>query len=131
MGTKKFVTVGNRVIGEVIGDTFVKVIQGSRHLLKNPPAVALSVESLEQAAALGATVIEITDSESGRVYRSTVENFQQYSFKVQRGGFEPQLGMRLERFDMVAPSRSTSRQPEPKRTAQRQETWLQTTMEGG
>jgi hypothetical protein len=125
--TRKTIKVGGRVIGEVANGVFTKTIQGSRHMLKNPPAIALAVEALEQAIALGATSIQITDAESGRIYSCTIEHFQQFSFKVQRGGFEPQLGMRLERFDVVSPIEYTSCTPRPKGKVYQ---WQQMRMEG-
>ena len=118
----KNVRVGRRVVGKVKNGVFYRNIQGSRHLLRMPPAIALAVECVEQAIRYGATAIEVTDKETGRVYHSTIENFQQYSFKLQRGGFEPQLALTLERWNTVSPVHYTSRVP-----AKRQE-WRQMDM---
>jgi len=106
--TKK-IYVGKRVIGEVIRGTFRKHIKGSRHILRTPCSIALSVDSLHQAEQHGAKTIEISDSESGCVYSCSIEHFRYYSFPLQRGGFEPQLALPLERFAVSSPLEISSR----------------------
>lgn len=103
--------VGGRYVGEVVGGIFKKNIIGSRHILRKPPAIALSVESLEQAEGAGARDIQVRDIESGRFYTCTVEHFRHYCFPLQRGGFEPQLALPLERFDVSSPLVIASRAP--------------------
>lgn len=100
------VRVSNHRIGEVTGGKFKKRIQFSRHALRTPPALALSVESLRQAEQFGAREIEITDLESGRVYSCTLEYFYQYSWQIQRGGFEPQRALALERWAVTVTEQS-------------------------
>jgi hypothetical protein len=107
------IRVSNRYIGEVEKGKFKKRIQFSKHALHTPPALALSVESLRQAEQFGAREIEITDRESGRVFACTIEHFKRYSFPVQRGGFEPQTALVLERFDVSLPLEISSHAPKP------------------
>ncbi len=106
--TKKVFTDG-RVVGEVVGGVFKKNILGSRHILHKPRAIALSVESLSQAGQVGASEIQITDKESGWVYSCSVEHFKEYAFPIQRGGFEPQLALPIERFVTTTPLEYKSR----------------------
>ena len=103
--------VAGRHVGDVENGVFKKTISGSRHILRKPPAIALSVESLERAELAGACDIQIKDIESGRVYACTVEHFRKYSFPIQRGGFEPQLALPLERFEVSSPLNISSRAP--------------------
>ncbi len=103
------IRTANRHIGEVIGNKFKKEIQFSRHALRTPPALALSIESLTQAEQVGATEIQITDKESGRVYSCSIDHFKKNSFLIQRGGFEPQLALLLDRFDITSPLDYSSR----------------------
>jgi hypothetical protein len=105
------IRVGGRHVGEVVQGVFQKTIVGSRHILRVPPSIALSVESLEQAEGAGAREIQIRDSETGRVFACTIEHFRRHAFPIQRGGFEPQLAMRLEEFDLTAPLNLSSRAP--------------------
>jgi hypothetical protein len=93
--------VGTRFVGKVQAGKFKKQIAFSRHALRTPPALALSVESLRQAENFGACEIEITDNESGRVYACTIEHFKRYSWELHRGGFEPQRAMALDRWTLV------------------------------
>lgn len=100
--TKKIYT-GGRVVGEVVGEVFKKNISGSRHILHKPRAIALSVESLTQAEKVGAQEIQITDKESGALYACPFERFKEFAFPIQRGGFEPQMALTLDRFDVTSP----------------------------
>jgi hypothetical protein len=106
--TKRIYT-GGRVVGEVVGEVFRKKISGSRHILHKPRAIALSVESLTQAEKVGAREIQINDKETGRVYSCSVEDFKEKSFPIQRGGFEPQMALTLDRFDVTSPLDYSSR----------------------
>jgi dissimilatory sulfite reductase (desulfoviridin) alpha/beta subunit len=100
--------VGTRFVGEVQTGKFKKRIEFSRHALRTPPALALSVESLRQAENFGACEIEITDKESARVFACTIEHFKRYSWELHRGGFEPQRAMALERWTLVKGGRIKS-----------------------
>ena len=102
------IRVSNHFVGEVTDGKFKKKIKFSKHALRTPPALALSVESLNQAEQVGAREIEIADLESGRVYSCSIEYFKQYAFPVQRGGFEPQMALVLQRFDVTSPLEITS-----------------------
>ena len=93
--------VSGRYVGKVDGDTFKKFITGSKHILRTPRAIALSVESLTQAEQAGAREIAITDTESGLVYRASFAHFRRYSFELQRGGFEPQRALTLNRWNVT------------------------------
>jgi len=96
-------------VGDVTSGVFKKNILGSRHILRKPPAIALSVESLTQAEQFGASEVQITDTESGRVYSCSIEFFKGNSFPIQRGGFEPQLALPIGKFDVTSPLEYSSR----------------------
>jgi len=98
-------------VGFVRGNTFYKNIKGSKHLLTTPPALALSVDSLTQAERAGATEIEITDKESGCIYFSTISHFRRYSFDLQRGGYEKQRALVLERWTVTHTDAPTGTNP--------------------
>jgi len=97
--TKK-VFINSRFVGEVIGSVFRKRIKGSKHILRTPRAIALSVDSLRQAESYGAQAIEIQDKDSGLIYRATIEHFKRFCFELCRGGFEPQKALMLDRWDV-------------------------------
>jgi hypothetical protein len=83
-----------RVIGRVVGDTFHKSITGSRHLLRTPRAICFDRSTLHDAAAAGATRVEIYDSESRTTYTATLATIDAYSFPVRRGHGD-QVGVAL------------------------------------
>ncbi len=107
------IRVSGRLVGEVTNGIFKKTISGSRHILRKPPAIALSVESLQQAERVGAHDIQITDIDLGCVYACTLQHFKSHAFPLQRGGFEPQLALRLELFDVSSPLEIKSHAPKP------------------
>ena len=74
-----------KVIGRVIGGTFEKVIQGSRHLLRTPAALGFDLSTLEDAERAGAVDVAVTDSDTGRVYRADIATIRRYGFPVLRG----------------------------------------------
>ncbi len=107
--SKYSIIVSGRYVGKVDGDTFKKSIKGSKHILRTPRAIALSVESLAQAEQAGAQKIEVKDKESGLVYSCTVTHFRQYAFDLQRGGYESQKALCLSSWNVSggnAPSKS-------------------------
>ncbi len=103
------VRVAGRHVGDVVSGVFKKRISGSRHILRKPRALALSIESLKQAEHVGACEIEITDRESKNVYSCSIEYFKEYAFPIQRGGFEPQLALLIGDFDITSPLEYQSR----------------------
>jgi len=92
--------VGQCYVGKVKDGKFCKSITGSKHMLRSPRAIALSVDSLRQAESLGANAIEIRDKESKLIYRATVEHFKRFCFELQRGKFEHQRALVLDRWDV-------------------------------
>lgn len=64
--------VGSKTVGAVKGDCFFKRVMASAHFLRKPPAIAFDVSTLRDAEAAGAKWVEVTDAESGRVYRASM-----------------------------------------------------------
>ena len=85
---------GTRIIGEVRGEVFHKTIIGSKHLLKQPPAIATDDDALEQAERAGARWMEVRDSESKTTYRASLELLHSSGFPVKRH-FGAQTGLTL------------------------------------
>ncbi len=67
-----------RLIGYVKGDTFHKTARASKHMLRNPKGWAADIDSLEQAENYGANFFEIKDTETGTLYKATVQDFWDY-----------------------------------------------------
>ena len=93
--TKTAIYAQGRAIGTVRGDTFYKSIRGSAHILRTPRAIALDLGSLEQAEQAGAVNVQVTDTETGTVYRSTIEHIRRDGFELNRG-FGAQIALPLD-----------------------------------
>lgn len=77
--------VRNRTVGHVIGTTFHKTIRGSVHLLRRPPAVAFDISTLEDARQAGASQVEVSDSDTGAVYRAPMHLILDKGTRFNRG----------------------------------------------
>ena len=89
------IKVGARVVGEVVGDEFVKKVHSKRHFLRKPPAIAFDIESIETAKSLGATSVKIVDLDTGIIYQVTISLLLQQGFLFNRG-FGNQIGLPLK-----------------------------------
>jgi hypothetical protein len=76
---------GARVVGKVTGGVFVKTVAGSAHFLRKPPAIAFDVSSLDDAERAGAVQVQVTDRETGRIYRAPLALVRSAGFAVNRG----------------------------------------------
>ncbi len=91
--------VGQRVIGVVAGVTFQKSINGSKHILRRPKAIAFERCTLRDAAAAGATCAAIRDRETGITYTISFETIHANSFPVLRGHGD-QIAVTLEHWSV-------------------------------
>lgn len=98
-----------RVIGNIIGDTLVKRVYGSKHMLRTPKGWAVDKTSVFEAKQAGAKKIEIRDRETGIIYRSSLDSFLSYGINFDRG-FGPQIALPLDRWTVISPADATERQ---------------------
>ncbi len=68
--TKKTVKVGNKIIGYLEGDKFIKPVIGSKHKLKYPPAWAIDAYAFDNEIEPNAIEIVIQDKELGLEYHA-------------------------------------------------------------
>jgi hypothetical protein len=87
---------GAHIVGRVSGGTFYKTIHGSKHILRKPQAIAVSIDALEAAESAGAVKIQVRDVETDTTYRATIEHFRQAGIKINRGGFGEQIALTLD-----------------------------------
>ncbi len=85
-------------MGAISGERFTKRVWGAKHMLREPPAWALSKAVVEQIQAQGVREIIVNDLEDGRSYSASLSDFLRFGFPVQRGRFEPQLALPLARW---------------------------------
>ncbi|HEY3311216.1 MAG TPA: hypothetical protein VGK00_06200 [Anaerolineales bacterium] len=88
---------GRRFVGRVTGDVFSKTIEGSKHIMKDPPALFWDVQALKDAEAVGAEVVEVKDRESGNVYTARIATIWQKPI-YKNYGYGDQVGLRLSEF---------------------------------
>lgn len=86
--------IGKKAIGHVQGDTFYKAVRSSVHFLRRPRAIAFDVSTLHDAEAAGARRVEVTDSDTGRVYQLPLSTIWAKGFEFNRG-FGDQWGVPL------------------------------------
>lgn len=79
------ILIGNQIVGEVKNSVFSKRVHSSRHFLKKPASIAFSIETIEQAKSKGATKVEITDLDTGKIYTVSMELLLEKGFEIDRG----------------------------------------------
>jgi len=82
-----------KIIGYLQDHTFIKRVQGSKHMLRRPPAWCISKDAFCERILPATQYIIIEDVESGLNYQISTETFAEHCFEIQRGNFEPQLAL--------------------------------------
>lgn len=95
---KRLVKVGDKVIGYLEGNRFIKQVVGSRHRLIRPPAWAIDAEAFDTEVRPNAIAIVVIDKETGREYRASTEHFAKHAFRFNRGHGD-QYGCPIRFFD--------------------------------
>ena len=94
------IRAGGHVVGKVKQNTFYKVVDGSRHFLRVPPAICFDVQSLRDAERAGAAYAEVANRENGKVYRSPIQLIWDCGFKVNRG-FGDQIALPFDNWQVM------------------------------
>jgi len=97
---QKFVnTPQGKIIGHIQDHTFVKRVQGSKHMLRKPPAWCISKQAFCEDILPITSEIIIEDTENEVTYECLTEVFAEHAFEIQRGNFEPQLALTLNHWE--------------------------------
>ena len=83
--TRVPIRANSKIIGYVERETFYKNLIASKHFLRVPRAIGFDVSSLTDAENAGARFVQITDTESGRVFRQSIATIRAKGFRVARG----------------------------------------------
>ncbi len=81
----------------------VKTVDSRKHQLQRPPGYALEVQTLEQAARLGVSRVEIQEEDTGRSLSASIADFWEKGKPIQRGGFAPQRALPLAYWAINSP----------------------------
>ena len=82
---KRLVKVGNKIVGCLEDNRFVKSVVGSKHKLRCPPAWAIDAEAFDTEVKPNATEITVIDKETSREYRCSVKTFDRLKGELDRG----------------------------------------------
>lgn len=77
--------VSGQIIGHIEGDTFIKRVKASKHMLRQPPAWALDDAVLRDLAGQGVARVVYIDTETHRTYCTTVDTFASKGRLFNRG----------------------------------------------
>ncbi len=80
-----FFNSDGKIIANLKGDTLYKTVKGSIHMLRRPPAWALDLAILNEAEKAGAVRVQVTDRETGTIYRATVEHIREAGITIDYG----------------------------------------------
>lgn len=86
---------GGKVVGEVVGDEFIKKVHSTIHFLRKPPAICFGIESIDQVKQLNVSRIKIFDLDTGIIYRASFDKLLDLGFPVNRR-FGEQIGLELK-----------------------------------
>ncbi|MFA5037447.1 MAG: hypothetical protein WC479_09775, partial [Candidatus Izemoplasmatales bacterium] len=89
--------------GKRIGNVFVKKVKYSKHFLRIGQAWGIDSEVFDLAEREGCNEILIKDEETGKIYRTTFENYRSKSW-VNDFGFGSQRFLAEKYFEIVNPN---------------------------
>lgn len=93
-------TKRGQVIGVVVSGIFRKdKVYGSRHMMRRPHGWALDAASLAQAEGYGADLVQLTDQETGSVYRASISLIKEKGLQINRG-YGRQICLPLEFWEV-------------------------------
>jgi hypothetical protein len=91
-----------RMVGHLVGRTFVKEMEDA-HFLQKPPAIAIQDEALAEVVALGGNQVVIVRRSDGTVFFSPLARFREKGFSFDRG-HGGQTGLALTYWDTLEPT---------------------------
>ncbi len=102
------VRVGSKTVA-CIRDKVLDVRRHSDGFLHTPEAIALSVQTIEQARQAGVTTIQVLNMDTGSTFAISLSDFMRYAWQDERGGYEKQYLVALDRFEKHYADRSDKR----------------------
>jgi len=82
---RRLVKVGNKVVGTLENNRFIKQVVGSKHRLRFPPAWAIDATAFDTEVKPNATEIVVMDRETDIDYHCSVEAFDRLKGELDRG----------------------------------------------
>ena len=94
-----------QLIGNVIKDALFKNIQGSKHFLQVPPAIAWDTRAVHEAQNAGATFTRVKDTETDIVYTTTIATLWKHGIHINRG-HSPQIALPFKWWTELNPAQT-------------------------
>lgn len=85
-----------KYFGEVKDDTLYKNVKGKKHMLQTPLAIAFDIAAFELARQHGARKVSVTDTVTGKVYKTLFSTIDSIGFDVPDYGYGKQRGLLLQ-----------------------------------
>ena len=82
---RELIKVGEKVIGCLQDNKFIKSVIGSKHRLRRPSAWAIDSNVFDEQIKPNAIEIVIMDKETGKTYHCSVETFDRLKGELDRG----------------------------------------------
>ena len=79
------IKVGDKVVGCLGDNRFTKLVVGSKHMLRRPPAWAVDAEAFDAEVKPNATELVVIDKETGIQYHCPVGKFDRLKGELDRG----------------------------------------------
>ena len=95
----KVLKVGDKVVGYLEANKFIKPVISSKHQLRQPPAWAIDAEAFDREVKPNASEIIVIDKETGIEYHASVETFDRLKGELNRG-FGRQYYLTLEHWQV-------------------------------
>lgn len=86
---------GGRVVGRMDGQTFVRLADPARHMLRSPAAWAHDVALLDRLERAGCQSIRIDSKDGTGAWFAPLEVIRSRGFAVNRPGWPAQIGLAL------------------------------------
>lgn len=74
-----------KVVGVIQGEKLMKRVDGAKHFLRVPPAIAWDAVIIERSNNRGVKLIMVIDKHDKKVYTTTMSKFMRYKFTLDRG----------------------------------------------
>lgn len=82
---RELIKVGDKVVGYLKDNKFIKSVIGSKHRLRRPPAWAIDSNVFDEQIKPSAAEIVVMDRETGKTYHCSVETFDRLKRELSRG----------------------------------------------
>ena len=96
----KPLTIQGKVVGMIFDQELVKVVHGSKHMLRSPKGWAIDAHALATARTAGAVGVRIEDTETGKVYRADLATIDTHGWQFDRGHGR-QIALPLQYWQVV------------------------------